>query len=171
MARKQTEAFIQVQEYYLSSKPKKLSPNIEAMRIRMMECHKLLSNFETKTDIAFKLSKAWNVSERTIYSDMLATEKLFGNILKMDKEYLRAALQHAYMKAFKEASEEKDYKNMEIFGYRLEKVSKLHHFDVEEIDMSKRVLQQVVIGSDLATLEAQRAENLSDHAEDAEIVE
>ena len=171
MGRKQDKAFIQVQEYYLSTKPKKLSPTTEAMRLRMMECHKLLSNFETKTDIALKLSKLHGVSERTIYSDMMAAEQLFGNILKMDKEYLRAALQHNYMRAFKEASENKDYKNMEIFGYRLEKVSKLHHFDVQEIDMSKRVLTQVIIGSDLETLEAQRSANLSDHAEEAEIVE
>lgn len=171
--RRQNKAEIQIQEYYLSSKKITLSPTVEKMRVRMLAAHDLLSKFETKTSIVKILSNRFEgISERTIYNDISAAEKLFGELLAPNKEYLRAALIEGYTAVLKEAIIKKDYDRIESIGYRIEKAAKLHHAEEEEkVDLSKRQLVPMEIGSDVATLEEQRRRALEEYAEDAEIVD
>lgn len=101
--------------HYKSPKQYALTENQEAVKERWFTAWKLLTKKKSKSKVAKILEEMFGISRAQAFRDIRNSEKLFGNVLKADRDGQLALLHQFALKGFKKAMKAGDHKTAKGF--------------------------------------------------------
>lgn len=111
---------------------RELTEKQEELYIRYRSAFTLLCNYHSIQQAVPLLVKQFNISETTAYRDISSSIRLFGNILRSDKEGHRYIVYEYAIKTYQLAAKNGDYKAM---AQSVNNMIKLLGLDKENLDL------------------------------------
>jgi hypothetical protein len=130
ITRNKSAAMTAIRDHYLNGT--ELTDKQEAIRARWSASFSLLCNYHSVQQAVPVLKKQFNISEGQAYRDINSAIRLFGNVLKSDKEGHRYIVYELAMKTYQVAAKNGDYKAM---AASVQNMIKLLGLDREDPDL------------------------------------
>lgn len=104
--------FDKIYAYYVDSSKNKLTPKQDEIRERWIAAFTLRLQFHSREQAAGVLKDKYGIERAQAYRDLKHAERLFGNVLKVDRDGTLAILYEYSHKYFQMAIKAKDLKAM-----------------------------------------------------------
>jgi len=165
-ARNKKDALDAIRLHYLNGT--ELSEKHEEMRRRLSAAFSLLTNYHSIQQAIPVLQEQFGYSESSAYRDINNAIKLFGNVLKSDKEGHRYIVYEFAVKTFQLAAKNGDHKSMAAATNNMIKLLGLDRDNPDAPDFSKLQPPPIVMiyeDQEKARIDAARAKGKVDLTE------
>lgn len=129
-----------------------LSPEQEEIKKRCKMAWSMLASGKLRSEAVDVMMQEFGISESQAYRDIQASFRVYGNVLKADKEGWRQILIDMSLKMFQKAEEAKDYEAMGRAILRLSKITGIDKEDGFDPSMLEGHVYKIGLPSDMKKL-------------------